>query len=327
MTVSSHSAAFSKNQWPDEFRSRTFGPVSSLLSKAGTAAAMALATVAASTAVTAGTATKYDAQKTLAANSLIAGSVIKIRYQGIATSTTGSETLAIKVFVGATEVQANTAVDVSNNDIFAGQVTVTIRTAGASGTCVAAGWGSIGATATATCKVTYKGSQAINTTVANAVAVEVTHSSTGESSRLDLLTVEVSQPGDYGQLSDGSYPIEMYDRDVEIEKITVRATAAASAGTFQFLVAPSGTALASGTAISAAENGSQLTANTAFDVPLAQTGNPHLSVTSGSVLVLKTASGMTGLDGLLITVRTKTRAHRSDDAGHRHYVTTEQPKG
>ena len=150
--------------------------------------------VAASSAIAnTAAATKFSNKKTLPANALKAGDIVRIHYQGIATATHTTDTLGLKAFIGATEVAAVAAVDVADNDIFVGFIDVVIRTAGASGTCVAAGFGATGAAGTATGKALYKGSQAIDTTVENDVAIEATWSAAdaGNSCRLDVLNVQI----------------------------------------------------------------------------------------------------------------------------------------
>lgn len=155
------------------------------------------AIVAASTAIT-GTQeaeTAFDQAVSIPADMLEAGSVVRIRAQGIHTSTTGTETHTIALKIGATTIYTVASVDPANNDIWVIDVAVTIRTAGASGTCVACGWAlATGAHATGTAKAVYLASTAIDTTVANSVAVYIDRQATatdGDSARLDSLIVEL----------------------------------------------------------------------------------------------------------------------------------------
>lgn len=153
--------------------------------------------VAASAAVTnTTTETAFDKSLTLPAGALQAGDVVRIRFQGIATSTNSTDTLTIKAYIGATEVMAIAAVDAANSDVFVGYCEVVIRTVGATGTCVAMGTGITDAAATAMGAL-YKASQAIDTTAANSVAVKATWSvaSASNSCRLDILTVELLRAG------------------------------------------------------------------------------------------------------------------------------------
>lgn len=92
---------------------------------------------AASSAVTnTVTETNFDTKYTIPANSLTAGTVVRARFQGIATSTNATDTLTIRGKLGSTVVFATTAVDVANDNIFAGEMTLIFRTVGASGTVV-----------------------------------------------------------------------------------------------------------------------------------------------------------------------------------------------
>lgn len=157
------------------------------------------ASVAASAAVTAtATETEFDQSYTLPAGILKVGSLLRIRYQGIATATNGTDTLTAKLYIGGkagTALQASSATDVANNNIFAGEFYLSVRTIGASGTFV--GWGSyiktLAAADTATMVVGIKASAAIDTTVAQKLVAAATWSSTnaGNSCRLDYFTVEM----------------------------------------------------------------------------------------------------------------------------------------
>jgi hypothetical protein len=155
------------------------------------------ASTAASTAVTnTTTETAFSTAFTLPAEVLNAGDVVRIRFQGIATATNSTDTLTIKAYIGATEVMAIAAVDAVNDDIFVGICDVVIRTAGASGTCVAMGTGITDVSATAMGAL-YKASQAIDTTAANSIAVKAKWSvaNAGNSCRLDILSVELLRAG------------------------------------------------------------------------------------------------------------------------------------
>jgi len=139
----------------------------------------------------------FDTQYSLPANSVRAGSVIKIRFQGIATATNGTDTLTVKLYIGGlsgTALLTGTATDVANNNIFAGEFTLVIRTIGSSGTMV--GYGTHtevpAASGTAVHDITeILASTTIDTTTAQVIGVGVDWSSTnaGNSCRLDLLEV------------------------------------------------------------------------------------------------------------------------------------------
>lgn len=160
--------------------------------------------VAASGAVTnTTTETPFDKQYTIPASRLAVGSVIKVRFQGIATATNATDTLAIKAYLGATNAAPPVggitlltlaARDVANGDIFVGEVVGVVRTIGATGTFVALSEApanvNVAGTATNQGNVA---SSTINTTVDNIVLVSATWSvaNAGNSCRLDVLTVEV----------------------------------------------------------------------------------------------------------------------------------------
>jgi hypothetical protein len=155
--------------------------------------------------VAAGTAHSNSTTETLLgsysipANTLKAGSVIKVRYQGIATATNGTDTLAVKLYIGGltgTAILTGTATDVADNNIFAGEATIVIRTAGDSGTLVAVGTHTDvpAASGTATQGIAeITASTTIDTTAAQVIGVGADWSaaSASNSCRLDILVVEI----------------------------------------------------------------------------------------------------------------------------------------
>lgn len=149
------------------------------------AAATAVANTAAETA--------FDQSVTIPASTLAAGDVIRVRAQGIATATHTTDTLTIKLYIGTTAVIVTAAVDVADNDIFYIEADIVIRTAGASGTLVAAGVEALGAAGTATARPQFKASTAVDTTASQAIAVKATWSAAdaGNSVRMDVLNVQV----------------------------------------------------------------------------------------------------------------------------------------
>lgn len=157
------------------------------------------AQVAASTAVTNTiTETEFDKSYTLPANILKVGSLIRIRYQGIATATNSTDTLTAKLYVGGkagTALQTCGATDVANNNIFAGEYYMEVRTIGATGTFV--GWGlysaTLAASGTATMVIGSTASTTIDTTAAQKLVVAATWSvaNAGNSCRLDYFSVEM----------------------------------------------------------------------------------------------------------------------------------------
>lgn len=140
----------------------------------------------------------FDTQYSVPANSLQAGELIKVFYQGIATATNLTDTLTIKLYLGGlagTAILTGTATDVANDNIFAGWAEILIRTIGASGTFVACGMHTDvpAASGTATGAVTeITASTAIDTTAAQVIGVGADWSvaNAGNSCRLDILRVE-----------------------------------------------------------------------------------------------------------------------------------------
>ncbi len=156
-------------------------------------------TVAAGTALTASSTETLLGSYSIPADTLKAGTVVKVRFQGIATATNSSDTLTVKLYIGGlagTAILTGTATDVANNNIFAGEALIQIRTAGSPGTLVAVGTHTDvpAASGTAThgiCEIT--ASTNVDTAVAQVVGVGGTWSSTnaGNSCRLDILVVEI----------------------------------------------------------------------------------------------------------------------------------------
>ena len=142
----------------------------------------------------------FSTQYSVPANLLKAGTVLKIKYQGIATATNSTDTLVIKLYFGGlsgTALLTGTATDVADNNIFAGEFTLIIRTAGASGTMV--GYGTHtevpAASGTAVHDITeILASTAVDTTVANVIGVGADWSvaSASNSCRLDVMIVEMA---------------------------------------------------------------------------------------------------------------------------------------
>lgn len=166
----------------------------------GVASLVAYSNEAASSAISnTTTETAFDTSCTFPKNSLAAGQVIKIKWQGIATSTNSTDTLAIKVYIGGitgTLLFTHAATDVANNNVFMGEYGLIVRTVGASGTVVGFGTGKSvpAAEGTATYKDDILASTTIDTTAVQQVAVSATWSvaSASNSVRLDFLTVEVA---------------------------------------------------------------------------------------------------------------------------------------
>lgn len=150
--------------------------------------------IAASAAVTNTVAeTAFDQSLTLPANFLKAGDRIRVRLLVLATATNSTDTLNVKLKIGSTIIAATGALDVANNDVAYIDAELTIRTSGASGTCVAAAISSIGPPASATLKAQQLASTAIDTTATQAITVTATWSvaNAGNSCRLDTLSIDL----------------------------------------------------------------------------------------------------------------------------------------
>lgn len=141
----------------------------------------------------------FDTQYSVPANTFRPGSIFKVRYQGIATSTNSTDTLTVKLYIGGlagTALLVGTATDVANDNIFAGEYTGIIRTVGASGTFVGYGThtNAPAASGTAVHDITeINASTTIDTTVAQVIGVGVDWSvaSASNSCRLDMMIVEI----------------------------------------------------------------------------------------------------------------------------------------
>ncbi len=166
---------------------------------------LAYTNVADSTAVTStATETTFDTLYSIPANTLAAGSVIRIRWCAIRTAVNATDTALFKSYL-ATNTTAGSQAGVTlttsattngaANDIIEGDTVITIRTIGSSGTCVATS--SVvkteAASNTATRVSILLNSTTINTQTANAVSVSCTFNSTnaGNSAVMRVMAVEV----------------------------------------------------------------------------------------------------------------------------------------
>lgn len=155
---------------------------------------------AASTAISNSvTETLFSTQYSIPKNTLAAGQLIRIRYQGIATATNSTDTLAIKLYIGGlsgTVLLSHAATDVADNNVFSGEYELIVRTIGASGTVVGCGTAKSvpAAEGTATYKDDILASTTINTTAAQVIGVSATWSvaSASNSVRLDFLRIEMA---------------------------------------------------------------------------------------------------------------------------------------
>ncbi len=165
------------------------------INESGSGSGLQYSATAASAALTnTTTETSFDnSTVTIPANTLNAGDVIRVRAQGICTSTNSTDTLNAKLKFGSTVVAATGAVDVANNDVFYIDVDLVVRTVGASGTIVATGLVGLGVEGTVTGKPAKLASATVDTTASIAMSVTGTWSvaSASNSCRLDICNVQI----------------------------------------------------------------------------------------------------------------------------------------
>lgn len=174
-----------KDDWLISYGDGTLAKLASAFLANTVAASSAVSNTTTETAFSNGTVT-------IPKNTLKVGDTIRVRAQGIATATNSTDTLTVKLKLGSTVVVTTGAVDVADNDIFVIEAWLTIRTIGASGTFVASGAVSLGASGTVTRKAVFLASTAIDTTADNTLTVTATWSaaSSSNSVRMDALTIE-----------------------------------------------------------------------------------------------------------------------------------------
>jgi predicted RecA/RadA family phage recombinase len=73
------------------------------------------------------TETTFDQNVPIAANRLQVGDVIRVRGMGVCPSTNSTDTLTVKLKLGATVIVATAAVDVANNDIWLIEADIVVR--------------------------------------------------------------------------------------------------------------------------------------------------------------------------------------------------------
>lgn len=150
--------------------------------------------IAASAAISGLTAeTAFDKAVTIAANSLKAGDILRVRAQVVATSTNSTDTLDVQLRLGTQDIVATGAVDVANGDIGYIDVDIVIREVGATGKIVAAGLTALGVPGTVTAKPKFLAETTIDTTAALSLNVSATWSTNnaGNSCRLDILNAQL----------------------------------------------------------------------------------------------------------------------------------------
>lgn len=172
---------------------------------AKTIGGLAYNAVADSTAITStATETVFDASYAIPANTLKAGTLVKIRWAGIVTAANGTDTGIFKGYlatnttagsVAGTAFVTSSTTDMTANDIVEGETVIAIRTAGTSGTLVAvSNFTKVeAATNVATRVSVVTNSTAVNTQAVQTVCVSCTFNSTnsGNSAKLMIMAVEV----------------------------------------------------------------------------------------------------------------------------------------
>jgi hypothetical protein len=157
--------------------------------------ALLFAEVAASTAITGATesATAFDQYYTVKANSPEAGSVVRGKAWGKHTATTGSENHTLALLLGTTALYTSGNLDPANDDYWTFEWEIIYRTVGASGTFVASGTLSYGASGAAgTVLRWFKDSTAVDTTADNTITVVIDRQGTAtdsDSVRQDSMVV------------------------------------------------------------------------------------------------------------------------------------------
>lgn len=156
------------------------------------------AQVAASAAHTSTTTEALIASYSIPAETLVAGSVIEVAWQGIATATTNTDSLTVKLYLGGlagTVIATGTATDVANNAAFFGRALIQVRTAGDSGTFVAFSEHSKVPAASLTASPVFElvASTALNTNAAQVIGIGADWSTTdsGNSCRADIFVVKI----------------------------------------------------------------------------------------------------------------------------------------
>lgn len=122
------------------------------------------------------------------------------------------------------------------------------------------------------------------------------------------------------QFASADLPLLVLDRDCDLEQVTLRATTAGSVGTMTLKASGSGVdPTGAGTALTSGIAATGLTANTPFIWDLDIATKPHLNLTAGTCLSI-VGSTVTGVVGLTVTIRTRTRRFRTTDNSGKQFV-------
>lgn len=128
---------------------------------------------------------------TFTGTELAAQDVIEVSAKVVATSTNGSDTLAVRLLVGTEEICTTGAVDVANSDVAMIHAKITLRAVGSSGSVSAHGYTSLGASGTVTAKVFAKAaaSEDLSGSVSVSIRADWSAASASNSCRLEDFVV------------------------------------------------------------------------------------------------------------------------------------------
>lgn len=161
--------------------------------------------LAASTAVSNGVSTEqdFDVTYTLPANVLQVGDILNIKGHAVVSAEASTDTLIVKVYIGATALVATAAVNAAVGDVVSFDLNVVVRTIGASGTFVMFGTNANGVPATGTVKACFLASTAIDTTATKVIKASATWSATSATNTVALqsLVVSLARSGGLGLLA------------------------------------------------------------------------------------------------------------------------------
>lgn len=140
------------------------------------------------------TPTDFDKTFTIPANSLKAGDIVRVKFQGTTPTANSTDTLAVALKFGSATGISLAAVDVANNDVFQGEMDFVVRQVGASGKIFGHGIAPpIGAAGTVTARPQTMAEATVDTTAAIVVKLTGTWSVANASdiAYLDALSVEI----------------------------------------------------------------------------------------------------------------------------------------
>lgn len=131
------------------------------------------------------------------ANLLKAGDTLRIRFKAFCSGQNGTDTHRVRCYLNAAALADSTALALDPNDWVMGEILVTIRTIGASGTFIADGYLTTVVATTVTTTSFTVASTAIDTTAAATITVKslASATSTGNIIRLDEFRVELNRSG------------------------------------------------------------------------------------------------------------------------------------